>query len=510
MAERKKSGNRDDVNGDWARREHERLQEATAEVRRAELEYNRRLTDLDAAAKIRTLTEAITVLQKIKDELNEIFDLRPLEGHYPPGRLSLRRRIVRYLWPVFQPYIERQSRFNAALVHLLNEWIDYTIQLSEQLKTLFHLSIQYYQQIIPLVDAKQREAVAREDFNVTYNIGLVMRELSHSMESIYMDILRRIHELWYIYSNYLLKEERSALLKNEGTDWESIKNAFLEPPRSGMKAYPHIRPEHFRLQQLFSEFEKLKRRIEIGQSKTEELQEPPERVQKWEFPNARDFRYHVFESIFRGEPEVIERRFERYIPIFKSAAGPIIDIGCGRGEFLKLMKRLGKEAYGLEISRYEVERLREQGFDVRPEDAVHHLKRLDDEFLGGAFCAQVVEHLHPEEVFTLIQELFRTMKPGAPLVIETVNITSVYAFHHLYHIDPTHIYPVHPQTLVFFLRYAGFGDVSAHFMAEIPSEVKLPEIAEDHSDVGQHLNRVVRQLNEWLYGPLEYYVIGYR
>ncbi len=176
------------------------------------------------------------------------------------------------------------------------------------------------------------------------------------------------------------------------------------------------------------------------------------------------------------------------------------------------MKESGKNAYGIDLSQYEVERLRSAGLEATSGDIFEHVQKLDESSTGGVFCAQVVEHLPPETVHSLLSFLHHAMKTGAPLVIETVNPVSVFGFHHLFFKDPTHIFPVHPETLLFMFRYAGFKDVEAHLITPVAEQQKLPEPKKEDFEPAayEYLKSVTGRLNHLLYESLEYYVIGFK
>jgi len=229
------------------------------------------------------------------------------------------------------------------------------------------------------------------------------------------------------------------------------------------------------------------------------------------FPKTHDFRYVAFEEIFRGSSEWVTERLRKYAPYFVTAPEPILDIGCGRGEFLNMMKEIKKDAYGIEMNQYEVETLASKGFKVLAEPITAHLSKLEGDSVGSVFCAQGLEHLSPDAVYEMLSRLAVVMKSGACVLIETINPLSVFAYHHLYFKDPTHIFPVHPQTLSFFLRYAGFKNVEVHPITPVPEHEKLPPPdSADTIESQRYLNFVAQRLNDLLYSNLEYYAVGYK
>src|SRR5262249_6596392 len=103
----------------------------------------------------------------------------------------------------------------------------------------------------------------------------------------------------------------------------------------------------------------------------------------------------LFSEVERGSRAEVMGKLEPYLPLF-GAGGPVVDLGCGRGEFLELARRAGLEAYGVDTDAESVRRCVEIGLDARRENLFDHLAGLADDSLGGVFCSQVVEHLPPD------------------------------------------------------------------------------------------------------------------
>ena len=143
------------------------------------------------------------------------------------------------------------------------------------------------------------------------------------------------------------------------------------------------------------------------------------------------------------------------MPLF-AAQQDVLDIGCGRGEFLDLLRQQGVRARGLDINHEMVEVCRQRGLDASEGDALGYLRGLADESLGGIFAAQVVEHLEPDYLVRLLQRAGEVLRPGGVLVLETVNVACWFAFFQSYVRDITHVRPLHPETLAYFVRASGF------------------------------------------------------
>ncbi len=176
------------------------------------------------------------------------------------------------------------------------------------------------------------------------------------------------------------------------------------------------------------------------------------------------YKYLGFEDAFRGSQQEIRRRLEEYVPLF-AGQSDVLDIGCGRGEFLDLLRAAGISARGLDLNHEMVEESRRRGLDVAEGDALGYLQGLPDASLGGLFAAQVVEHLPPDYLMRLLETAAHKLRPGAVVVLETINPACWLAFFESYIRDLTHVRPLHPETLQYLLRVSGFTDVSIAFKA---------------------------------------------
>jgi O-antigen chain-terminating methyltransferase len=208
--------------------------------------------------------------------------------------------------------------------------------------------------------------------------------------------------------------------------------------------------------------------------------------------------YFAFESRMRGSVEAIRERQRHYVEDFQGAA-PVLDVGCGRGEFLSLLRDAGIEARGIDADADMVAYARGEGLEVTQEDVVQHLDALPDGSLGGIFMAQVVEHLPPAALVQSLQLGVAKLRPGGLLVAETINPLSPLALRH-YFADLTHAQPLVPETLELLARQAGFASTETRFLNE-PAE----RLAEPDDPV---IAANVRRLNEVLFAPLDYALLA--
>jgi O-antigen chain-terminating methyltransferase len=208
--------------------------------------------------------------------------------------------------------------------------------------------------------------------------------------------------------------------------------------------------------------------------------------------------YFAFESRMRGSVEAIRERQRRYVDDLRQAA-PVLDVGCGRGELLQLLREAGVEARGIDADADMVAYARGEGLDVEQADLVEYLERLDDASLGGIFMGQVVEHLPPGVLVRSLELAARKLRPGGVLVAETINPLSPLALRH-YFADLTHAQPLVPETLQLLARQSGFAETELRYLnepAERLTEPDDPVIAAN-----------VRRLNELLFAPLDYALIA--
>ncbi len=216
--------------------------------------------------------------------------------------------------------------------------------------------------------------------------------------------------------------------------------------------------------------------------------------------------YFAFESRMRGSSELIRERQAVYADEFKDAA-PVLDIGCGRGEFLSLLREAGVEARGIDADPDMVAHCRDEGFAVELAEAVGYLSGLDDDALGGIFCAHVLEHLEPRALFRLLELAAAKLRPGGHFVAETPNPLSLVALAN-FSADLSHNRPLHPLTLSFLARQAGFREVKMRFTSEPSADerlrlVPLPE-EPAFAQAQQLLDADVNRLNDVVFGPQDY------
>src|SRR5262245_47222349 len=233
---------------------------------------------------------------------------------------------------------------------------------------------------------------------------------------------------------------------------------------------------------------------------------PSERVDHDRSATPVEFDYAGFEERFRGSEEEVRERQRAYLDCFQNKQ-PVIDLGCGRGEFLQLMREAGLTARGVDVDTDMVLLCREKGFDVTAADGEAFLAALPDDSVGGIFAAQIIEHLAPERVIGLVQLCQRKLSPGGVLVMETPNPTCLMVFADSFYKDPTHIRPLHPDMMQFLFETMGFVNVELRFSAPVSAMAWVPPLDAPAANREQ-FNEGLERLNRLLYGFQDYAVIG--
>ena len=192
----------------------------------------------------------------------------------------------------------------------------------------------------------------------------------------------------------------------------------------------------------------------------------------------------------------------------------MLDAGCGRGEFLDLLQARGIRARGLDLNHEMVEVCRGRGLDVAESDVVSYLERQPDGSLGGLFAAQVVEHLAPAYLLRFLELAFHKLRPGAPIVLETLNPACWTAFFDSFIRDITHVWPLHPETLRYLVLASGFPSARIEYRSPVAPQDRLQPGAAPAdlpiADLVDTFNANVEKLNARMFSFLDYAIVGSR
>ena len=223
--------------------------------------------------------------------------------------------------------------------------------------------------------------------------------------------------------------------------------------------------------------------------------------------------YLLLENRYRGSEAEISRRLSIYPEIFKGAPAPVIEIGSGRGELQKLFQKAGIASYGVDLDAVMVNVANSSGCDTKLGDGIAHLRAVSDGSLGGLIAIQVVEHLTHAQIRELCELAKKKLKPGSKIVFETINPQSLLALSSNYFRDPTHVWPMHPDTLGYTATLAGLRIVETRYLSPVAPNHMLREVPVDNnapvSEVQalRRINQNIEQLNRLLFGYQDYALV---
>lgn len=477
-----------------------RLRRLEEEREEADRRYNQALTELDRALPRGPDVPgpALPVDDQQLPALNDAWNIVPA----PPSSSGLKQKITGFIWRTVGPFFQRQLTFNSLLVDHLNRNAEAlkraraqeTSATRAQLDAIaaFHARLlAYLQQITAYVDTRDRHSsggslilnAAISDVaegQAKYRESLAAREYRYEARTTALSTAHE--ELRAMLS--VAQGAITALKRHVDTGAPGVRGAGdLGPGGAGS-----ISP-----------------------------------VARGAFAPALDaYKYVGFEDQFRGSQDVIRARQESYLPFFEAlrrgsgagSPGDVLDVGCGRGEFIELLNARGIPARGIDLNHEMAETCRARGLDVVEADAVGYLSAQPDASLGGIFAAQVVEHLEPSYLLRFLDLAFEKLQPGGTLVLETLNPACWTAFFESYIRDITHRWPLHPDTLKYLVTASGFTRVSVEFRSPVAPQdrlqpIALPERADPAlKDIAEAFNANVEKLNARMFTHMDYAVVG--
>jgi len=231
--------------------------------------------------------------------------------------------------------------------------------------------------------------------------------------------------------------------------------------------------------------------------------EPPSLIMERAPNSALDSMYRSFEDVFRGTRSDIKGRLEIYLPALAenrigSHGMPILDLGCGRGEWLELLQEHDLDAMGVDANEGMLEECRSRQFVVHHADALRFLKSLPTESQGAVTGFHIIEHLPFPILLEILDETVRVLKPGGLAIFETPNPENLLVGSHTFYLDPTHIRPLPASLMRFLVEARGLCQVDILPLHPCPPHYLLDETQ----------NAGAKLLNQYFYGPQDYAVIG--
>jgi SAM-dependent methyltransferase len=232
-------------------------------------------------------------------------------------------------------------------------------------------------------------------------------------------------------------------------------------------------------------------------------EQPPTFARKEQ--RSLDTFFAAFDEQFRGTRTQIKEQLRVYLTPLKDVkigrgANLIVDLGCGRGEWLELLQEEGMQGKGVERNRALVEECCQAGLDVVESDILTYLCTLPNSSIGGVTGFHIIEHLPFEVMLDVFDETVRVLQPGGIAIFETPNPQNVLVSTLEFYNDPTHRTPL-PSTLLKFIAEAkGLQRIELLQLHPFPEAHKVQEVGLE----------IAKRFNALFYGPQDYALIGWK
>ncbi len=413
--------------------------------------------------------------------------LRPeaIVSHRPiVGKLivKVKRKILNFLWDgLFKPYFQSEKEFQSNLVRLLNNFAKYT---DERDAFIFW------------------DLIKKIDYDINKSLQRIER-INDEQAATLINAEKRINETL----NHALSK-----LTDLDTDIRGVDNK-LEVLESVSRGLERIVTK---ISEAISEAKTDKDSTQREQTESKSDTKDKIATSPTTSPTTTpiDYSYMLLENRYRGSEDLISERLSYYVPHLKNSLGKVLEIGAGRGELQSLLKNSGVDAYGIEMDQAMVEACKDKGLNVSFGDGISHLEQLTDKSIGGVIAIQVIEHLTQDQLKRLVTACLSKIKPGGKVIFETINTESMVALASNYFRDPTHVFPLHPETMRFMLELLGLKVLSVNKLSPYGEEASLKEIEVTEFMTPrwgvtiETLNRNIRRLNKILYGHQDYCIIA--
>jgi SAM-dependent methyltransferase len=444
----------------------------------ADRRYNDALTALDKAFRAPSALPAIPAGHDDHQitPLNQSWNILPS----PPEFGGPAGKVKGFIWRIVAPLFQRQLTFNSQLVDHLNR----NATAARESQRVLDENI----------SALNASAAAHAAFHS--QLLLLLQQITG-----YVDTKDRDHAGKDLVLNAALSAMGDSFLKR----WESL-----------MTRAERLASEQVELRSTVAIAHEaalaMKRELERGAPVAVASPGGPAIVER-HYTQLDAYKYVGFENQFRGSREVIRERLEGYVPHFEGASD-VLDVGCGRGEFIDLLKERGITARGIDVNSAMVQECRSRGLDVTQADAVSYLAGLPDRSLGGLIAVQVVEHLEPDYLLKFLELAFHKLRGGSRIVLETLNPACWLAFFESYIRDITHRWPLHPETLKYLVVASGFTSASIEWRSPVPQQQRLEMVRLDGQadqslvSVVDALNANVEKVNARMFTHMDYAIVG--
>jgi len=296
--------------------------------------------------------------------------------------------------------------------------------------------------------SRMQELVSTKDISP----DIFRQQLSHILTEFQKNLDKNISQTQDLFLSFAsLIEANVTLMDAKDREWDALGSNHVGMIFKSMEwRVDKLAVVYEDVNLLMKKFLLLKEQLDRLLGVLEEKSLPAQKQVQEILQPLKDWHYAAFENRHRGNEEEVKKQQSQFLPYFQEK-GKVLDLGCGRGEFLELCRDNGIDAQGIDLNEQMVEICQDKGLDCQKEDILESLAEREDKTLGGIFSSQVIEHLSPAQLKKLIELAYFKLAPGGHIVLATINPASVFALVQIFFLDLTHQKPINPQTLKFFL-----------------------------------------------------------
>jgi 2-polyprenyl-3-methyl-5-hydroxy-6-metoxy-1,4-benzoquinol methylase len=354
---------------------------------------------------------------------------------------------------------------------------EFQLQSHQQTAQLQELQLQSHQQ------TAQLQELQLQSHQQTAQLQAIQNQISQIDDSLYQNSQELDQKIWNFRSDTQDKIE-------------TVSQRVTEIDQRYLRQENYLRSDLVQQKRLLTLF------LEEARKR---LPEPftPQELQTFvlEEGQSLDALYVAFEEQFRGTEADIAQRLSVYLPYLESygirrGEDLVLDMGCGRGEWLELLKVNGYQAKGIDSNALVIDYCQQRQLLAERGDAIAYLQSLPAESVGGVSGFHIIEHLPFPVLVQFIDQIHRVLRPGGMVIFESPNPSNLIVGSWKFYFDPTHLNPLPSATSQFLVEYAGFTQVKVLNLHPAPD----PPFPGD-SDL-------VKRLNEYFYGPQDYAIIG--
>lgn len=406
------------------------------------------------------------------------------------------KKLVRKLlrWYVSKPF-DAQTSFNGSVTRSINE--------ISNILVLFKAKIEANEAVI----AEQRSEInSLENKIQLLNEYFITREENDTSE------LQDFQTISHMFEqiNTKINEAESAKDSNSKDMIEKI-NILNEQIRSFNSRLQQTEQQHKAeisfMQYRLRQFKKVNT-INVSEASFEKVITTSIGLPSESEMDSNSFDYLHFENKFRGSLDDIKNRQKVYLPYFLDKHN-VLDIGCGRGEFIELLIENNISVKGIDLNQDMIDYCLDRGLPVKYDNAISYLNLIEDNVLGGIFLGQVIEHMPFDQIIVLVELAYKKLKPGSYLIMETPNPMSLAIYYRYFYVDPTHVKPVHPWTIQYIVDSRGFTKTEIKYSSPVESYMTLPRVESDNSIKNlTQFNEGIDRINDLLFGNQDYAIIA--